>query len=85
MLETPLAPHQAQQLARHAVVDIRLRRFLVGPLVGAYDEVAYVNSHGLYVVPPLLVCQRRVHDHILKATYTHIVTYSENGLKVVWK
>ena len=48
VLETPLAPHEARQLAPHVVVDIRLRRFLVGPL----DEVAYVNSHGLYVVPP---------------------------------
>ena len=72
MLETPLAPHQARQLARHVVVDIRLRAFLVGPLVGADDEVANVNPHGLYVAPPLVVCPRRVPDQVLKLL---ILTY----------
>ena len=65
MLETPLAPHQARQLAPDVVVDIPLRAFLVGPLVGANDEVANVNPHAPYVVPPLVVCQSRVGDQLL--------------------
>ena len=70
MLETPLAPHQARQLAADVVVDIRLRAFLVGPLVGGNDEVANVNPNATYVVAPLVVCQSRVNDQPLIGKYT---------------